>query len=108
MYLCPSNIINPICIQYLRESVPPPSQNTVAVGKQITLLILHSISSRLVILLKVNEAPIQVSDIFYLLRSSSSILAFRYSFFLFLKCLLTSRLTFFRLSTLLLFGSSNH
>jgi len=35
-----------------------------------------------------------------LLLSSSSILAFKYAFFLFLKCLLASRLTLFRLSTL--------
>ena len=39
---------------------------------------------------------------------SSSILAFRYSFFLFLKCLLASRLTLFRLSTLLWLGSCIH
>ena len=38
----------------------------------------------------------------------SSILAFRYSFFLFLKCLLALHLTWFRLSTLLWFGSCNH
>jgi len=43
-----------------------------------------------------------------LLVSSSSILAFRYAFFLFLKCLLASRLTLFRLSTLLQLGSCIH
>ena len=43
-----------------------------------------------------------------LLDWQSSILAFRYSFFLFLKCLLASHLTLFRLSTLLWFGSCNH
>ena len=43
-----------------------------------------------------------------LLVSSSSILALRYAFFLFLKCLLTSRLTLFRLSTLLWLGSCIH
>jgi len=43
-----------------------------------------------------------------LLVSSSSILAFRYSFFLFLKCLLDPRLTLFRLTTLLWFGAHNH
>ena len=88
--------------------VPPPSQNSVGVCNQITLLILYYISSRLVILLKITDAPKQVSDIFNLLLSSSSILAFRYSFFLFLKCPVASRLTLFRLSTLLLFGSCNH
>src|SRR5215510_4884423 len=43
-----------------------------------------------------------------LLVSSSSILAFRYAFFLFLKYLLASHLTLFRLSTLLCLGSCIH
>ena len=43
-----------------------------------------------------------------LLASSSSILALKYSFFLFLKCLLTSHLTLFKLSTLLWHGSCTH
>src|SRR5215468_6775226 len=43
-----------------------------------------------------------------LLVSSSSILAFRYAFFLFLKYLLASRLTLFRLYTLLWLGSCIH
>jgi hypothetical protein len=43
-----------------------------------------------------------------LLVSSSSILDFNYAFFLFLKCLLASRLTLFRLSTLLWLGSCIH
>jgi hypothetical protein len=46
--------------------VPPPSQNTVGVCNQTTLLILYYISSRLVILLKVTDDPTQVSDIFNL------------------------------------------
>lgn len=46
--------------------VPPPSHNTVTVCNQITLLIIYCISSMLVTLLKVNDAPIQVSDICYL------------------------------------------
>jgi len=67
--------------------VPPTSQNTVGACNQITLLILYYISSQLVTLLKVNDAPIQISEIFYLLLiSSSSILAIKYSIFLFLKC----------------------
>jgi len=53
-------------IQQLRETVPPPSQNTVGICNQITLLILHYISSMLVALLKVTDAPIQVPNIFYL------------------------------------------
>jgi len=70
--------------------VPPPSQNTVGVCNQIALLILYIISSRLVTLLKVIDAPLQVSDIFYLtVGFELSILAFGYSFILFLKCLLS-------------------
>ena len=70
----------------------PPSQNTVGVYNQITLLILYHISSRLVALLKIIDAPIQVTNIFVILMSvsSSSILAFDYFPFLFLKCLLAS------------------
>ena len=54
--------------------------------------------------------PLYKSLMFWilLLVSSSSILALRYAFFLFLKCLLTSRLTLFRLSTLLWLGSYIH
>jgi hypothetical protein len=40
----------------MREMVLPPSQNTVGVCKQITLLILYYISSRLVTLLKIIDA----------------------------------------------------
>ena len=59
--------------------VPPPSQNTVAACNQITLLMLYYISSRLVTLLKVIDAPIHVRDFFILLvDTSSSILAFKY------------------------------
>jgi len=45
---------------------PPPSQNTVGICDQITLLILYYISSRLVTLLKVNDAPLQVANTIYL------------------------------------------
>jgi hypothetical protein len=51
-------------IEQLREMVPPPGQNIVAICIQITLLILYDISSRLVTFLKIIDAPIQVSDIF--------------------------------------------
>jgi len=76
---------------------------------QITILILYYISSRLATLVKVIDAPIQVPNILILLLdSSSSILAFKYSFFLLPKCPPASRLTLFRLPTLLWFGSRNH
>jgi len=45
---------------------PPPSQNIVEVCNQITLLIIYYISSKLVTLLKVTDALIQVVDIFVL------------------------------------------
>jgi hypothetical protein len=78
-----------MCIEELIEKIPLPSQNTVGVCNQITLLTLYCISSRLVTLLKSIDAPLQVSDFLILfLVSSSLILAFRYSFFLFLKGLL--------------------
>jgi len=46
--------------------IQPPIQKTVGICKQIILLLLYYISSRLVILLKVTDAPIQVPNIFYL------------------------------------------
>ena len=48
----------------LREMVAPPSQNTVGVCNKITLLILYYIYSRLVTLVKIIDAPVQVSDVF--------------------------------------------
>ena len=96
-------------IEQPRKMVPSPSQNTVGVCNQITLLILYYISSRLVTLLKVTDAPIQVCDIFYLTDSFQFInFSFQIFLLLFLNCLLASRLTFFRLSTVLWFGCCNH
>jgi len=69
-------------IQYLGEIVPPPSQNTVGVCKQITFVIHHYISSRLVTLLKVIDAPVQVPNIFHLAIS------FKFLNFSFQICLL--------------------
>ena len=66
VYFCLPSINYPMYIQYLGEIVPPPSQNTVGVCNQITFVILHYISSRLVTLLKVINAPIQAPNIFYL------------------------------------------
>ena len=64
VYFSLSNIINPMYIQQLGEIVPPPNQNTVGDCNQITLLILHHVSSRLVTLLKVTDDLIQVLNIF--------------------------------------------
>jgi hypothetical protein len=43
---------------------PTPSQNTVAVYNQIILLVLYYTSYRLVTLLKIKDAPVQVPDMF--------------------------------------------
>ena len=61
----PPNIINPMYIQQLREMVPPPSQNTVGICKQITLFILYYISSRLITLPKDIDARLQEPNIFF-------------------------------------------
>jgi hypothetical protein len=61
--------------------VPLPSQNTVTVCNQITLLILYYINSGFVTLLEVNDAPIKVTDFFYLTLSSKFI---NFSFQMFL------------------------
>ena len=53
--------------------VPPPTQNTVGGYKQVTLLILYYVSSQLITLPKVIDAPVQVSDIFYLTVSFNEI-----------------------------------
>ena len=58
-----------------------PTQNTVGICNQITLLVLYNISSRLVILLKIIDAPIQIPNIFYL-TISSKILNFSFQIFL--------------------------
>src|SRR5215470_13183680 len=66
MYFSLPNIISPVDIQQLGEMIPPPSQNTVGVCNQVTLLILYYFSSRLVPPLKRNDTPIQVSEILVL------------------------------------------
>ena len=83
-------------IEQLREMVPPPSQNTVGVCNLIIRLILYYISSRLVALLKIIDAPTQVPDIFCL-TVSFEFTSFSFQIFLlfFLKRVLESRLTLF-------------
>jgi len=71
--------------------LPPPSQNTVEVCKQITLLFLYYISSRLLTSLKAIDAPKQFPNTFYL-TVSFKFLNFRFQLsllFFFLKCLLS-------------------
>jgi hypothetical protein len=79
MYFSLPNNINSKYIQQRREMFPPPGQNTITLCDQFTLLVLYYFRSRLVTLLNVTDAHIQVSgsDIFDLIVSSSSILAFR-------------------------------
>jgi len=50
-------------VEQLGEIIPPPIHNTVGVCNQVAFLILNYIISRLVPLLKVIDAPIQVSNI---------------------------------------------
>ena len=83
MYFCLPNITNPKYNEQLREMVPLPNQNTVGICNQITLPILYYISSRLLALLKVNDAAIQVSDVFYL-TVSFKFISFSFQILLFL------------------------
>jgi len=53
-------------IEWLGETVPPPSHNTVGVCNPVTFLILYYITSRLVPLLKAIDASIQVPNVFVL------------------------------------------
>ena len=62
--------------------VSPPSQNTVGVCNQITLLILYYTSSRLVTLLTVTDTPINVPDIFFCLTVSFNLINFSFQIFL--------------------------
>ena len=78
-------------------------------SNQNTLLILYYISSKLVTLLKIINALINVSHIFYPTVNFKFIsFSFRYSFIFFLKCLLASWLTLFSFCTLNCFASCNH
>ena len=109
MYFFLGNITNCMDTEQLREMVPPPSQNTVAVYSQITLLIPYYIISGLVTLLKITEAPVQVSHICDL-AVSFKLINFSFEIFLsfFLKCLVTSRFILLRLTTVLCLGSCTH
>jgi hypothetical protein len=126
-----------VYIQQLREAVLPPVQNIVIIFKQITILILHSFTCRLVTPLKSIYSSMHVSNIlvltvrctvlsfvfqifplfipsmsliflFLLFVARFSVLSFRYSLFLFLNCLRVSRLLLFRLSQFLSLGSCNY
>jgi len=63
VYFFLPNILSPMYIQQLGEIVLPPRHNTVGVCNQISFLVLYYNSSRLVPLLEVINAPIQVPDI---------------------------------------------
>jgi len=85
---------NPIFIQLLTD-ISPTSQDTVGTCNQI-IPIPYYIISRLVTLLKVTDAPIQISDILGATVCFKSI-NFSFNIFsaFFLKCLLASRLTLY-------------
>ena len=78
-------------------------------GSNIQNIYLHCITSKLVPLPKVIDAPIQVRNVLSL-TVSVKFLNFSsiYTLIFLLKCLLTSCLTLFRLSTLLGLGSCIH
>ena len=59
----PAYILSPMYIQQLGEVVLPPRHNTVEVWNQISFFVLYYNSSRLVPLLEVINAPIQVPNI---------------------------------------------
>jgi len=50
-------------VEQLGEIIPPPIHNTVGVRNQVAFLSLNYITSRLVPLLKVIDAPIQVPNV---------------------------------------------
>ena len=108
MSVCLPKITNPIFDEKLREMFPPSSPNTVAVCNQITLLILYYISYRLVTLLKITDAPIQVSDIFQLSVNFKFNKCSFQILHLFIPEMSTSFTSYFvKLSRLLCFGSCN-
>jgi hypothetical protein len=60
--------------------IPPPSQNTVGISNQITLLIFNVLV--LLTPININDVSKQTSDIFYLIDSFMLIsFSLRYSFF---------------------------
>ena len=66
----------------MREMVSPPSKNNTGVCNQITLLKTYYISTRLVNLHKITEAPLQVTNIFEL-TITLRFLNFKFQIFLF-------------------------
>ena len=101
--------MDPTFIQQLGEIFPPPSQNTVGACDQITCLILYYISSRVVTLLKVTDAPLQVLYIFNL-TINFKILNFGFQIdIVFVPVMSVSFSShIFRLSTFLCLGSCTH
>jgi hypothetical protein len=92
-------------------------ENDRSLGSKLVSMQIKLFTSELVVivdiyirfLLKVIEVPKQFSDFFFLTLSSKFIQFSSQIFFsLFLKCLIVSRLTSFRLTNLLWSGSCNH
>jgi hypothetical protein len=57
------NDIDPMSIQYPRKVILPHIQNVVAIYKQITILILYQVTTKVVILLELIYSSIQTSNI---------------------------------------------
>jgi hypothetical protein len=80
----------------------------VRICNQITLLILYYICSRLITLLKLNDAPTKVSDILYFfLRFKFINFSFQILLPFFPEMSIASNITWFRLPTSIWFRSSN-
>jgi hypothetical protein len=81
-FLSIPDIINATCIQKLTEVYRTSVQSVVGIYKEISILILYCVSSRLVTLLKFIYASVYIADIFVLIFLSSSLaFFFRYSLF---------------------------
>jgi len=89
--------------------VPPPGQYTVGVYNQITLLILYYINPRLVTLLKVSDATVQVTDILGL-TVSFKVMNFSFQIFLLVVPEMSTSFTFYIVLIVYIvwFGSCNH
>jgi hypothetical protein len=83
--------------------VPPTGQYIVGVCNQITLLICYYINPRLVTLLKVSDATVQVSDILDI-TFSFKVMNFSFQIFILLVPEMSTSFRFYILSSSTLFG----
>jgi hypothetical protein len=109
MYFYLLNIAGIMHIQELRKVVPPPIQNIVRICKQITIFIFYYVITRMAAPFKFIYSSLLSSDVLFLTVHCKLVnFVFQIFLFLFLKCLLASHLTLFRLSPFISLGSCNH